>query len=66
MYEMFSAQSQEESSRSYWLLNSSNSERIAGIITDIGVPLNEKIGLHDSYGFRLVGYLKKDKVISNG
>lgn len=69
MYEMFSAQSATEnfaSSRSYWLLNTSNTKRKTGAITDIGVPVNEEMQLYDTYGFRLVAYLKKDKVIVSG
>lgn len=69
MYEMFSAQSATEnfaSSRSYWLLNTSYTKRKTGAITDIGVPVNEEMQLYDTYGFRLVAYLKKDKVIVSG
>lgn len=69
MYEMFSAQSATEkfaNSRSYWLLNTSNTKRKTGAITDIGVPVNEEMQLYDTYGFRLVAYLKKDKVIVSG
>lgn len=69
IYEMFSAQSATEkfaNSRSYWLLNTSNTKRKTGAITDIGVPVNEEMQLYDTYGFRLVAYLKKDKVIVSG
>ena len=63
MYEMFSAY---DSGKSYWLINSSNSERRQGAIYDIGVPVNEIIGDYTSYGIRLVGYLKNGTVISSG
>ncbi len=69
MYEMFSAQTKLDfngKSYSYWLLNTSKANRIAGAITDIGVPVNEVIPPYLSYGIRFVAYLKKDKVISSG
>ncbi len=69
MYELFSAQTKNiigEYSKSYWLINSSNGKRIAGAITDIGVPINEPIESYDSLGVRVVGYLKKDITISSG
>ena len=69
MYEMFSAQARNLSgisSRSYWLINSSKAKNTAGIITDIGVPLNEKIPEYYTAGVRVVGYLKKDIIISGG
>lgn len=69
MYEMFSAQTRNLlgiNSRSYWLINSSKAKSVAGIITDIGVPLNEKIPEYYTAGVRVVGYLKKDIIISGG
>lgn len=70
LYEMFSAQTNTRSnkvSHSYWLINSSLSKnRYAGVITDIGVPLNEPIQKYGTFGVRAVGFLKKDIVISNG
>lgn len=69
MYEMFSAQIRnisEYQSKSYWLLNSSNGKRIAGVITDIGVPLNERISDYFTANVRVVGYLKNDITISGG
>ena len=69
MYEMFSAQSTQSleiSSRSYWLLNSSLANRTVGAITDIGVPLNEEVPDYYDFGVRVVGYLKKDVVVTSG
>ena len=69
MYEMFSAQSTsyDEPSRSYWLINSSDSKkRYAGAITDIGVPLNEPVSNYAAYGIRSVGFVKKDTSIGSG
>lgn len=69
MYEMFSAQikkSEKDRSYSYWLLNTSNKDRVAAAITDLGVPVNDEFGLYDSYGVRLVAFIKSDKVISSG
>lgn len=68
MYEMFSAQTQSDDyeSRSYWLVNSSKAERITGAIYDIGVPYNEKVSDYEELNVRVVGYLKKNTVISSG
>lgn len=69
MYEMFSAQTKtliDHRSFSYWLLNSSESNRLAGSITDIGVPLNERIPEYYSSGVRVVAFLNKDTVVSTG
>ncbi len=70
MFEMFSAQSTTrggKKSHSYWLINSSTSkDRYAGVVTDIGVVLNEPIQKYGTYGIRAVGFIKKGTVISNG
>lgn len=69
MYEMFSAQVRNLSGynpHSYWLLNSSDAKHVAGVITDIGVPLNEKLPDYYTANVRVVGYLKKDITISGG
>lgn len=69
MYEMFSAQSVSlinEDSRSYWLINASDAKNTAGVITDIGVPLNEEVPLYNRYGIRVVAYVKSSAVITSG
>ena len=69
MYEMFSAQTKKALgyfSGSYWLINTSNADRVTGAITGIGVPLNEVAQPYLGYGVRVVAYLKKDVVISSG
>ena len=67
MYEMFSAQPQNVGCDSYWMLNTSKSnKRIAAAMYDIGVPINESIELYETLNTRVVGYLKKDTVISSG
>lgn len=66
MFEMFSAQPQNENTRSYWLVNSSNGNRIGGGIYDIGVPVNERVPKYLKLGVRVVGYLKADTVITSG
>lgn len=70
MYEMFSAQSRAssnyEKTHSYWLSNTSKTDRIGSAITDIGVPVNEEFGDYDAYGVRLVAYFKKGTVITKG
>ena len=67
MYEMFSAIPKREFVyASYWYLNTSKGNRVAAVVMDGGVPVNEKIGDYDKFGMRVVGYLKKDSVISSG
>lgn len=69
MYEMFSAKttrSYNGISYSYWLVNSSKKDNIAGVITEIGVPINGKVEAYDSYGVRIVAFFKKDKTINSG
>ena len=69
MYDLFSAQVNKGTnvSHSYWLCDTVPSkERIAGAMTDIGVPVNQEIPQYYEYGVRVVGFLKKGTVISNG
>lgn len=69
MYDMFSAQVNREgnNAHSYWLCDTAPSqERIAGAITDIGVPVNQKIPQYYKFGVRVVGFLKKGTVVSSG
>ena len=69
MYDMFSAQPYRlsKNTHSYWLSDTTTSkDRVAGAITDIGVPINRDVPPYYDYGARVVGYLKKGTVISNG
>lgn len=67
MYEMFSAQSMAiDSYGSYWLVNTSKAKRTAGVIEELGVPKNDQISKYESIGARVVGYLKKNTVITSG
>ena len=69
MFDMFSAQvkNYEFDSHSYWLINSSMStEKYGGVVTDIGVALNESIPKYEKFGVRVVAYAKKGTVISSG
>lgn len=68
MYEMFSAQTNlyGHTSHSYWYINSSNGKRIAGAITDIGVPLNEEISRYFALGVRPCAYVKQNVVVTSG
>lgn len=66
MYEMFSAQPQNSGCRSYWMLNTSKGKRIAGVVYEIGVPVNGSIGSYFEAGIRVAGYLKADTTISSG
>lgn len=64
MYEMFSAH--VTGSTSFWYLNTSKGKRITGAVYDVGVPVNEKIDEYEQFGIRVVGFLKKNVVISSG
>ena len=69
MYDMFSAQVNREAqnSHSYWLCDTATGNgRTAGAITDIGVPINEELQPYYQLGIRVVGFLKKGTVVSNG
>ena len=68
MYEMFSAQTNlyGHVSSSYWYLNSSNGKRIAGAVTDIGVPLNEEVSRYFAMGVRPCAYVKQNVVVTSG
>ena len=68
MYDMFSAKPQKlDYSGSYWLVNSSKKERFTGAVSDIGVVHNNvKIPNTANLRIRVVGYLKKNIIISSG
>ena len=66
MYEMFSAEAQNEENVSYWYLNSSKNGKRVAAVYDIGVPINEKIEAGMDLGIRVVGYLKKNITIVSG
>ena len=67
MYEMFSTMPYRDSNcASYWYINSSKAKRITGAISTIGVPLNQEIPIYLESSIRIVGFLKKDTVISSG
>lgn len=68
MYEIFSARvdNNNESTKSYWLKNSSKEKSYIAFITDIGVPYVGPINEQDAYGIRVVGYFKKDITIMSG
>ena len=67
MFEMFAAQSQYAvSSGSYWTINASQGTRRIGAIYNLGVPLNQEIPPYMPLRVRVVGYLKKDVVVSSG
>ena len=64
MYEMFSAAGDTQAS--YWLLNTSEKEKTAAAITEIGVPYNEEISVYTTLYVRVVAFYKKGIVISSG
>ena len=67
MYEMFSSKSTVvNSTRSYWLINSTKSELQKTAVTDAGVVLTDGIGNYDKYGIRVVANLKKSVNITKG
>ena len=67
MYEMFSTMPARNSDcASYWYINSSQAKRIVGAVSTIGVPLNQEISSYLESNIRIVGFLKKDTVITSG
>ena len=65
MYEMFSAQPYFAYHGSYWLINSSNHDKLISAISSLGVPTNNVEGM-TGFGIRLVAYLKKGVVVTSG
>ena len=67
MYEMFSSRATSISgTRSYWLINSSETEDYKAAVTDAGVVVTEDVYDYDNYGIRVVGNLKKSVSITKG
>jgi hypothetical protein len=70
MFELFSAQGKHYYEGydlySYWMVNSSKTKRIAGAVTDIGVPMNEKIVPYKKFGVRVVASVNKNRVVVSG
>ena len=66
MYEIFSAQPQNIATNAYWMINTSQKERIGAAIGINGYPINDKIGYDVELGSRIVAFAKKDTTISSG
>ena len=67
MFELFSGQSTAfDAGGSYWLCNYSKADRTGAVIENLGVPVNEQITRYEQYGIRVVGFLKKDTVVTDG
>lgn len=66
MFEIFSAQPQNQMVHSYWMTNTSKAERIGAAVYEIGVPINEKIEDKMLLHIRTVAYMKKSVTISSG
>ena len=66
MYEMFSAQPQNNDCSSYWLINSSKQDNIVGGLAIYGTPLNGKTYNDTKLKVRIVAFVKKGTVISSG
>lgn len=70
MFELFSAQGNNYKKDfifySFWTMNGSKTKRIAGALTDIGVPVNETIYPYWNFGVRVVAQVNKSKVIVSG
>ena len=67
MYEMFSARETSVSgTRSYWLLNSSETEDYKAAVTDAGVVVTDDVYDYSNYGIRVVANLKKTVSITKG
>lgn len=66
MYEIFSAQPQNNSVHSYWMVNTSKAERIGSGVYEIGVPINEVTEDDLALHVRVVAYMKTNTTISSG
>ena len=66
MFEMFSAQPQNYSTNSYWLINTSETKNVGAAIFQVGVPMNEKIDTGRVFGIRIVAFVKKGTTVSSG
>lgn len=66
-YEMFSAKPTSDITvKSYWLINSSNTQFYKGVVTDAGVVLSDEVSDFTPYGIRVVGNLNKSIMITKG
>lgn len=66
MFEMFSAQPQNNDCSSYWLVNSSKEDNTVGGLLLFGTPLNGKTYIDANLNIRIVAFVKKGTVISSG
>ena len=66
MYEMFSAKPQNASTKSYWLLNTAETDYVGAAIFPIGAPINERIDANTKFGIRVVAFMKKGTTVSSG
>ena len=66
MYEMFGAQPQSVSARSYWMKNTSQTKDVGAAMFPLGVPINGKIEANTELGIRIVAYMKKGTTVSSG
>lgn len=66
MYEMFSAQPQNHSTDSYWLINTSETKNVGAAIFQVGAPINDKIDVGRKFGIRVVAFTKKGTTVSSG
>lgn len=66
MYDMYSAVSNNPYSRSYWLINSTKSEKEVPGVSDTGSVMYGEGSMNYAYGVRPVVYFDKKVVITNG
>lgn len=66
MFEMFSAQPQNNRTYSYLMVNSSKKKGIVAALYEIGVPVNEEITNDLLLRVRVVAYMKKTSSLSSG
>lgn len=48
------------------MINGSKTKRLAGAMTDTGVPVNEEILPYWRFGIRVVAFVNKNKVVISG
>lgn len=66
MYEIFSAQPQNFRTNSYWMINTSQADKIGAAMHPLGYPYKGEIQYGTELGARVVAFIKKGTAISSG
>lgn len=66
MFEMFSAQPQNDATGSYWMINTSQTKYVGAAMFRAGSPINEEMAPNMKFGVRVVAFVKKGTTVSSG